>query len=71
MEGAVLVQRKDSHSLGSTQYASDRVFDGVRPLSPARAAQLRARYQRTHTTMVVRFVAKARRFLGLRAARCG
>ena len=33
-------------------YASDRVFDGVRPLSADRVAKLRANYQRTHTTTV-------------------
>jgi hypothetical protein len=53
-----------------SRYASDRVFDGVRPLSADRAAKLRANYQRTHTTLAFRFVARARRVLGLITARC-
>ncbi len=39
-------------------YASDRVFDGKRVISPARLAQLRANYNRKHTTAVTRFVAR-------------
>jgi hypothetical protein len=55
----------------TTRYASDRVFDGIRPLSAARIAKLRANYRRSHTTAVFRFVAKARRFLGFSGARRG
>lgn len=55
----------------ATQYASDRVFNGTRPLSAARVAKLRANYQRTHTTIVYRFVARARRLLGFKAAHSG
>ena len=53
-----------------SDYVSNRIFDGTRPLSADRVALLRASYQRNHTTMVVRFVARARRFLGLRPAHC-
>ncbi len=53
MEGAMLARK---HCPDVKSYASDRVFDGVRPLSADRVAKLRANYQRTHTTTVFRFV---------------
>ncbi len=50
----MLVARKHCPDIGD--YASDRVFNGTRPLSADRVAKLRANYQRTHTTVVYRFV---------------
>ncbi len=34
-----------------SQYVSDRVFDGVRPLSAAQAAKLRASYKRAPVSL--------------------
>lgn len=45
------------------KYASDRVFDGARPVSKARADMLKATYARTHTMPVHRFVVVKRRIL--------
>ena len=50
----MLLARKQCPDTGN--YVSDRVFDGVRPLSADRVAKLRANYQRTHTMTVYRFV---------------
>lgn len=55
----------------ASNYVSDRVFNGTRPLSPAHVAKLRANYHRTHSTMAVRFVAQARRLFGLSQAKTG
>jgi len=60
-----MVARKTKPDVSS--YASDRVFDGVRPVSPARLAKLRANYRRTHTTPIFRFVARITRLFGYRA----
>lgn len=38
-------------------YASDRVFDGTRPLSPALAAKLKARHTRQPQRRVITWVA--------------
>jgi hypothetical protein len=38
------------------QYASDRVFDGTRPLSADRVAKIKAHYYKKHTTPVVTYV---------------
>lgn len=50
-------------------YASDRVFDGVRPLSRAQVAKLRANYQRTHTTPIWRFVMQVTSLVSFAKAR--
>ncbi len=50
----MLVARKQCPDIGD--YASDRVFNGTRPLSADRVAKLRANYDRTHTTIIYRFV---------------
>jgi hypothetical protein len=48
-----------------SNYASNRVFDGTRPLSADRVARLRANYNRTHTMTVFRFVvARVTRLFG-------
>jgi hypothetical protein len=52
-------------------YASKRVFDGTRPLSKDRVAKLRASYQRTHTTPVVRWVARVSRLFHWKSAHSG
>jgi hypothetical protein len=47
-----------------SQYVSDRVFDGVRPLSAAQAAKLRASYKRTRTPNAIWVVWLARTAIG-------
>jgi hypothetical protein len=50
-----------------SDYTSDRVFDGARPIPKARLAKLRANYNRRHTTPTFRFVARVtRRIFGFR-----
>jgi hypothetical protein len=49
-----------------SDYASDRVFDGKRTISPTRLAKLRANYKRRHTTPAFRIVAQVTRFFGFR-----
>ncbi|MEH2547123.1 hypothetical protein V1283_003768 [Bradyrhizobium sp. AZCC 2262] len=52
------------------KYASQRVFEGTRPLSADRVAKLRANYYRTQTTPVFRLVVQpARRVWRLLVAR--
>jgi hypothetical protein len=50
----VLLARKQCSNVAD--YASNRVFDGTRPLSRDRVAKLRANYQRTHTMTVYQVV---------------
>jgi hypothetical protein len=63
-EGHMLANNK--HKPAVSDYASDRVFDGARPISKARLAKLRANYKRRYTTPTFRIVAQVTRFFGFR-----
>ena len=52
---------RDKMKRDVSAYVSDHVFDGVRPVSPARLAKLRANYHRTHTTWVFRLLGQITR----------
>ena len=54
-----------------SDYASNRVFDGARPISALRLAKLRANYVRTHQTTVHRLVARVGQFLHRLAPKSG
>jgi hypothetical protein len=62
----MLAQRQN---IDISDYASDRVFDGKRPISVSRLAKLRANYQRQHLAPVYRLVYQVTRLFGFRAAR--
>lgn len=60
-----MLARHDQRSM--SDYVSDRVYTGARPVSPSLLAVVRANHKRTHRTTVHSMVAKIGRVIGLKA----